>query len=78
MIQRAYKYTKLLCLSVQISNFNKVSKTKRGQHAVSNLLTSFGRDYWTRTSDPYVPNVVRYQLRYIPFLFCECKGKAFF
>jgi len=26
-------------------------------------LTSFGRDYWTRTSDPYVPNVVRYQLR---------------
>lgn len=21
------------------------------------------RDYWTRTSDPYVPNVVRYQLR---------------
>ena len=32
----------------------------------------------TRTPDPYVPNVVRYQLRYIPFLFCECKGKAFF
>ena len=50
-------------LSVQISNFNKASKTKRGQHAVSNLLTSCGRDYWTRTSDPYVPNVVRYQLR---------------
>ena len=24
------------------------------------------RDDWIRTSDPYVPNVVRYQLRYIP------------
>lgn len=27
-----------------------------------------GRDDWTRTSDPYVPNVVRYQLRHIPRL----------
>ena len=27
-----------------------------------------GRDDSTRTSDPYVPNVVRYQLRYIPLL----------
>ena len=26
----------------------------------------FGRDDPTRTDDPYVPNVVRYQLRYIP------------
>ena len=25
-----------------------------------------GRDDPTRTDDPYVPNVVRYQLRYIP------------
>ena len=28
----------------------------------------FGRDEATRTPDPYVPNVVRYQLRYIPML----------
>ena len=42
------------------------------------LKTSFRRKEATRTPDPYVPNVVRYQLRYIPFLFCECKGKAFF
>ena len=28
-----------------------------------------GRDEATRTPDPYVPNVVRYQLRYIPMLF---------
>ena len=28
--------------------------------------TLFGRDEATRTPDPYVPNVVRYQLRYIP------------
>ena len=30
------------------------------------FLFSFGRDEATRTPDPYVPNVVRYQLRYIP------------
>ena len=27
---------------------------------------ALGRDEATRTPDPYVPNVVRYQLRYIP------------
>lgn len=27
---------------------------------------SKSRDDWIRTSDPHVPNVVRYQLRYIP------------
>ena len=31
-------------------------------------LTSESRDEATRTPDPYVPNVVRYQLRYIPIL----------
>ena len=30
------------------------------------FLSVFGRDEATRTPDPYVPNVVRYQLRYIP------------
>ena len=30
------------------------------------LLLFLGRDEATRTPDPYVPNVVRYQLRYIP------------
>ena len=32
----------------------------------SNFHQTFGRDEATRTPDPYVPNVVRYQLRYIP------------
>ena len=32
-------------------------------------LMYFGRDDPTRTDDPYVPNVVRYQLRYIPIIF---------
>ncbi len=32
------------------------------------LVSFFSRDDSTRTSDPYVPNVVRYQLRYIPLL----------
>ena len=35
---------------------------------------SFGRDEATRTPDPYVPNVVRYQLRYIPIFTNLCKG----
>ena len=30
------------------------------------FVLAFGRDEATRTPDPYVPNVVRYQLRYIP------------
>ena len=30
------------------------------------FLPFFCRDDRTRTGDPYVPNVVRYQLRYIP------------
>ena len=36
-----------------------------------NCPTTFAftsRDEATRTPDPYVPNVVRYQLRYIPIL----------
>ena len=35
------------------------------------LLSDFVscRDEATRTPDPYVPNVVRYQLRYIPYAF---------
>ena len=51
--------------------------------------SNFGRDEATRTPDPYVPNVVRYQLRYIPialrdslqkpayFQKSRCKGSAF-
>ena len=35
---------------------------KKKSHTVALLC----RDDSTRTSDPYVPNVVRYQLRYIP------------
>ena len=32
-------------------------------------IVAFCRDEATRTPDPYVPNVVRYQLRYIPIAF---------
>ena len=42
-------------------------------------LSPFGRDEATRTPDPYVPNVVRYQLRYIPnAIESGCKGSDFF
>ena len=42
-----------------------------------NLPILFGRDDPTRTDDPYVPNVVRYQLRYIPIAhgLCDFSGK---
>ena len=39
-------------------------------------LPSICRKEATRTPDPYVPNVVRYQLRYFP-PFCGCKDTHF-
>ena len=39
--------------------------TNKGDKQFS-LLVAFCRNEATRTPDPYVPNVVRYQLRYIP------------
>ena len=38
-------------------------KTKKPRHCKNNILATTCRDYWTRTSDPVVPNDVRYQLR---------------
>ena len=32
------------------------------------MILRFGREEVTRTPDPYVPNVVRYQLRYFSIL----------
>ena len=52
--------------------------------AASGVLAAFFcRDEATRTPDPYVPNVVRYQLRYIPMRVfdvskSECKGSTFY
>ena len=43
--------------------FDEENKTKIGREL---LLLPIRRDEATRTPDPYVPNVVRYQLRYIP------------
>ncbi len=38
-------------------------KNKKPRHCKNNILATTCRDYWTRTSDPVVPNDVRYQLR---------------
>ena len=38
-------------------------------------LSAQSRDEATRTPDPYVPNVVRYQLRYIPILRVQRYGE---
>ena len=51
----------------------RVSEIKRGlasfrQKKGAELAPFSGRNEATRTPDPYVPNVVRYQLRYIPIL----------
>ena len=43
--------------------FDEENKTKIGREL---LLLPIRRDEATRTPDPYVPNVVRYQLRYFP------------
>ena len=39
-------------------------------------ISSKCRDEATRTPDPYVPNVVRYQLRYIPMAFWKATAKV--
>ena len=43
-----------------------IKKTKVVKNITTFAFSS--RDEATRTPDPYVPNVVRYQLRYIPIL----------
>ncbi len=46
-----------ICLAqIKTANLRKISR----------LAVRCSRDEATRTPDPYVPNVVRYQLRYIP------------
>ena len=40
------------------------------------LLPPSSRNEATRTPDPYVPNVVRYQLRYIPIEFLKSDAKV--
>ena len=42
-----------------------LAQTKKSNNLLLFFLL-FSRDEATRTPDPYVPNVVRYQLRYIP------------
>ena len=53
----------MLQLLIIKASWLRGDKSKRGCHG---NLFCFCRDEATRTPDPYVPNVVRYQLRYIP------------
>ncbi len=48
---------------------------KRLQGQLLRLTTLRCRDEATRTPDPYVPNVVRYQLRYIPIAGAKIRQK---
>ena len=49
---------------------------KETSRCAASLFVS--RDDWTRTSGLHVPNVARYQLRYIPFPFCGGKSNNSF
>ena len=73
LINKAAKFSDWAISTEPLQRFAKVKNDKQ-----FSLLAVLCRNEATRTPDPYVPNVVRYQLRYIPFLFCECKGKSFF
>lgn len=52
-------------LSTQCGLDIKKAGQLMGLPAIYDVLGMYGRDDVTRTRDPYVPNVVRYQLRYI-------------
>ena len=43
-------------------------RKKKREYKIYPLSLVFCRKEATRTPDPYVPNVVRYQLRYFPIL----------
>ena len=59
--------TVLLLLIVHAEMHKIHPKINRPRHWKPNAWPiDSGRDEATRTPDPYVPNVVRYQLRYIP------------
>ncbi len=51
-----------------------ISKLRRRERKSDNRISSIvalRRKEATRTPDPYVPNVVRYQLRYFPIPCCK-------
>lgn len=45
--------------------FSALYKTEKAPHEVKPLI-SLSRADWIRTSDPYVPNVVRYRAALLP------------
>ena len=58
-----------------LSLFSPPLKTQKPKLTTDKQFVSLGfcRKEATRTPDPYVPNVVRYQLRYFPILRCKVK-----
>ena len=68
--------TVLLLLLVHAEMHKAHPKNNRPRHWKPNTWPiAFGRDEATRTPDPYVPNVVRYQLRYIPMPKTNANGE---
>ena len=63
----------MISLSLQRNQKRGNQEAKKGKSGAeatthSRCKVFKSRDEATRTPDPYVPNVVRYQLRYIPIL----------
>ena len=56
----------LIWLPVRLCGKLEVTQLNQAQRKIP--VVYLGRDDVTRTRDPYVPNVVRYQLRYISIL----------
>ena len=64
------KYSRLCAYFQAITRMKKKSDNRKCS------FVALCRNEATRTPDPYVPNVVRYQLRYIPSLIKCCKDNA--
>ncbi len=56
----------------------KLIKKKSVMLNTTDFFFFFSRDNRIRTSDLYVPNVARYQLRHIPIANCDAKLSVFF
>ena len=64
------------CCIPFVLRYLRMEERKSGKGKCS--FVALGRDEATRTPDPYVPNVVRYQLRYIPIAFLKASAKVRF
>ena len=66
------------CGKTKFSNWKRIREVADTQPLPLQCDSVLSRDEATRTPDPYVPNVVRYQLRYIPIAVKRVQRYIFF